>query len=182
LYPTPGGGNIRGDSLMKKCPYCAEEIQEDAKKCKHCGEMLSPGMAKPQARGLGSFLFSPKGRINRGQFWLGSLIVFVVLIVVSIGVSLVDTFLSTIIENDSGYLLLGFPLPVLVILLVGLIATWITLVISIKRWHDRDKSGWSVLIGLIPIIGGLWVWIECGFLPGTEGPNKYGDVPGPFIR
>jgi phage shock protein C len=33
---------------MKPCPFCAEEIQDAAVKCKHCGEFLSPSVSSPE--------------------------------------------------------------------------------------------------------------------------------------
>ncbi len=62
-----------------------------------------------------------------------------------------------------------------------LILMWPCAAVSAKRWHDRDKSGWWVLILLIPLLGMLWTLIENGMRRGTVGPNRFGaDLTGQF--
>jgi uncharacterized membrane protein YhaH (DUF805 family) len=46
----------------------------------------------------------------------------------------------------------------------------------VRRFHDQDKSGWFVLLNLIPYIGGIIVLVfMC--LEGTRGPNRFGPDP-----
>ena len=97
--------------------------------------------------------FSPEGRISRGLWW-GS-IVILSLCFAPVGF-LVHTFFPEL------------AIPVNIVLGVP---GWF---VSIKRFHDRNKSGWWVLIGAIPVIGGLWILIECGCLPGISSPNRFG--------
>lgn len=47
--------------------------------------------------------------------------------------------------------------------------------VLIRRFHDRNKKwNWVVLL-LLPVIGPLWILVECGFLAGTKGRNDYGE-------
>ena len=49
-----------------------------------------------------------------------------------------------------------------------------SLMINIKRAHDRNRTGLFSLLLLVPIVS-LWPLVEFGFLAGTDGTNKYGD-------
>lgn len=103
--------------------------------------------------------FSFKGRINRGKYWFATLMIFVSFI--GLGVVIGVLGLS---EETSSTLILLFYIPVI----------WVSLAVQIKRWHDRNKSGWWILINLVPIIGGLWAFIENGLLSGDYSSNNYG--------
>lgn len=113
--------------------------------------------------GLVWVLFSFEGRIPRRVFWGASLLNAVVYYAIVFAV-------MGIVGEES-------PAASLVILVLYPFLIWVSLAVSVKRWHDLDKSGWWVLVGLIPCLGPLWTFVETGCLRGTFGDNDYGPDP-----
>src|SRR5262249_34871446 len=118
-------------------------------------------------------LFVPQGRVNRAKFWLVALGIFVIEVV------LFSVFGGRAVMSEDPCQALAAVGPVggIVIFLFGVAATWVSIVVGMKRFHDRNKSGWWILIIFVPVLGGLWYLIECGFLKGTSGANNYGPDP-----
>lgn len=63
------------------------------------------------------------------------------------------------------------------ILIVGPLIFWLNTVNTVRRYHDRNKSGYWVLTTAIPLFGEIWQLVELGFLPGTKGSNDFGPPP-----
>jgi len=105
-------------------------------------------------------LFSFKGRIPRKTYWYSALGMILA--------SFVLMFLVALLTggNESAISV------IMLILYIPLI--WVSLAIQVKRWHDRNKSGWWVLISFVPLIGPIWALIENGFLAGDEAENRFG--------
>ena len=108
-------------------------------------------------------LFSFEGRIARKTYWLS---LIAASLIGGLSILTVIYVLGSLGVNDAllGVLALFFYIPFI----------WISLAIPVKRWHDRNKSGWWVLISIIPLIGPIWVFIENGCLPGDLESNDYG--------
>ncbi len=123
-----------------------------------------------------------EGRINRQPFWLGLLAMTVVVWILEFIIFSLfggSAMMSIDANNPDAAAAMrtamsGMIVPFCILFLVFL---WPALAIYTKRWHDRDKSGWWSLIMFVPIIGALWLSIECGFLRGTDGPNRFGNDP-----
>jgi uncharacterized membrane protein YhaH (DUF805 family) len=103
--------------------------------------------------------FSFDGRIGRKTFWQLALMMFAVNLVIYI-----PFFLS-----DSLQLVVA-----LVAIVVYLAVAFAGLATTVKRLHDRGKSGWFYFVSLIPLIGPIWLLVEVGFVEGQPGENQYG--------
>jgi uncharacterized membrane protein YhaH (DUF805 family) len=99
------------------------------------------------------------GRARRKEYWMFVLINAVVVIVLG----LIDRVLFG--ENTpvlSGLYSLGVLIP--------------TLAVTFRRLHDTGRSAWWLLIGLIPLIGGI-VLLVFYLLDSDPEPNAYGPSP-----
>ncbi len=122
---------------------------------------------------MANLLFGFQGRANRAKFWLVALGILVVEVILFAAI-----FGGAAVSGDPEQMASAMgPLASIVLFIFFVVATWISIAVAVKRYHDRNKSGWWVLIVFVPIIGGLWYLIECGFLRGTAGPNNYGPDP-----
>ncbi|MDB5800376.1 MAG: hypothetical protein JWL63_1315 [Rhodocyclales bacterium] len=100
--------------------------------------------------------FSFEGRVPRKVFWLyGFLLMLPLYAVVGIAFA---------ISPKLG-LVVAVPLYIVMV--------WAGFAMQVKRWHDRDKSGWWLLLSFIPFAN-IWAFIETGFLRGSEGGNRFG--------
>lgn len=120
-----------------------------------------PTFSLADARGLPWLLFSFDGRIDRATWWRWSVAALLGLGVYFSAVLRIAGVGATATEQA-----------------VNLLLLWPALALSVKRWHDRDKPGWWVLVGLVPVIGWLWLVIENGMLRGSTGANRFGASPG----
>jgi uncharacterized membrane protein YhaH (DUF805 family) len=129
-------------------------------------------------------LFGFSGRINRAKYWIVVAINFAVLLV------------------GAGLAFFVFPVDYawLPMLAAGLLTLYVSVAAGIKRLHDRDKTGWWLLLyyvapGVLEAFAGesfegvslllhlvgyaitIWVLVDLGILRGTVGPNEYGPDP-----
>ena len=112
-----------------------------------------------QSTSLQNLLFSSQGRMRRTKYWI-----------INLCAGLLSLPVYLIKENDASMgVLIGM-------FIITILLAWISFATSIKRYHDLGKSGWFVLLQLIPIIGYAFI-IYAAFFKGQEHDNKYGPNP-----
>ena len=102
------------------------------------------------------------GRAMRSEFWYWFLF----------------TILLSIVTVGIDYAIFGYTLEtVSPVNALSSLATFLpSLAVGVRRLHDRDQTGWSILLGLIAVIG--WIVLVVWFcMRGTVGPNRFGPDP-----
>jgi uncharacterized membrane protein YhaH (DUF805 family) len=102
-------------------------------------------------------VFAVSGRIGRARYIVYSVVV---------------TMLLMLVAGASVALLGAFGMAVLVVAYIAMFV--ISIMLTIQRSHDFNMTGWFSLLALVPLVN-LLFW----FVPGTDGPNRFGAKTAP---
>ena len=103
------------------------------------------------------------GRARRTEYWMFALFNLI------IGVGFM------ILDNVAGITIGGLPYGVLYFL-YAFVVLIPSLAVAVRRLHDVGKSGWMILISLIPLIGTIWLLVLL-VTDSNPGENEYGPNP-----
>jgi len=135
-------------------------------------------------------LFSFNGRAPRATFWGTTILVCILTLFIYLMTTLIVVpngkiyvpgesaralLQSVFVAPNSSHSILAFR----IFWLIGV--TWVCLALQVKRWHDLGKTGWLVLLNLVPAIGTLISIFFLGFSKDVYGENKFGNQPTPGV-
>jgi uncharacterized membrane protein YhaH (DUF805 family) len=110
-----------------------------------------------------------RGRARRSEYWFAALFLVLASLAASIlDVALFSDQLGEFLEDTGGLGIIGA--------LLTLAAFLPSLSLLIRRLHDTNRSGWWVLIGLIPFAGAI-VLLVFALLDSDPGENRFGPSP-----
>ncbi|WP_417515111.1 DUF805 domain-containing protein [Minwuia sp.] len=107
------------------------------------------------------------GRSRRKEYWMFVLI------------NLIISFILTFIDRMLGFGTIdpnGVPTQPILSSIYSLAILVPSIAVTVRRLHDIGKSGWWILIGLIPLIG-MVVLIVFACFDSEEGDNRFGPNP-----
>lgn len=108
------------------------------------------------------------GRARRKEYWM----FYLFNLIFMLGLAFIGGFVGALFGGDEETgMILGYSLYLIYALAVIVPG----LAVLVRRLHDVGKSGWWILISLIPIIGAIWLLVL--LVTDSVEENQYGKYP-----
>lgn len=172
---------------LKQCPYCGEDILAVAIKCKHCKSDLtkkqedklgarystkSEDVLAPR-NSYGVHVLDARRRLGRYRYFCYTLFIYLLMFVAFCIEGYLAHFSKSIISADGALNLL-----IVLWILTFLIGMVLQILITIRRFHDLNASGWCAVVMIVPAAAAIFALVLVIF-SGTAGDNRYGPAPLP---
>jgi uncharacterized membrane protein YhaH (DUF805 family) len=102
---------------------------------------------------VGEILLSLRGRLNRKPYWIAGLVFFAVIILVTFGTVLISAQMIQAAFESGGSIEAPTRMTTILIIGTGLLLTYPSTAVMVKRFHDLGKSGKWALLLLVPALG-----------------------------